>query len=120
MGFGGGVNRFLAAAVGGLAPFDGTYGWQRVHVKLAPWAIRYLGQASAERRGAFGTIQVMWHHEGATGRFNLNVTLPAGMEGVVDLPLLAGAPVPTSLLLLAHEVRELPHSREGDRYVRVE
>ena len=99
--FGGGVNRFLAAAVGGMAPL--TDGWARIHVKLAPWAVRHVRAASAQRQGSLGMVRVAWRGGEGGGQaaglqgsplppaeLELNVTLPRGAAAVIDIPLLSG------------------------------
>ena len=117
MMFGGSAARFLAASVGGLAPLaaellpragereGGTeegaleggaagLGWERVHVKVAPWALRYLGQSSAERETSLGTLHVSWRREpgGGTGQAELNLTVPRGGAAMVDIPILHDGP----------------------------
>lgn len=92
--FGGGVNRFLAASASGLAQLEGEHGWGAVHVKIAPWVLRQLQEASGERHTSRGILRVAWRYENRTngsGRLLLNVSVPDGARGVVDVPLLNGA-----------------------------
>jgi len=131
--FGGGVNRFLAAAVGGLATLahrDGD-GWGHVHVKVAHWAVRWLGAAVAERAGAAGPLRVAWRgsHEEALA---LNVSVPFGSSATVDLPLRSGeegVAVGACALSCVHQMaacsgyrvagcRDVPYS-PGDSFLRV-
>ena len=77
--FGGGVNRFLHAAVGGLTVDTrpgvglshaagnhsspgtaGSNGWQRLLVHPSPAAIRALAQGGAERKTVRGLAKVSW------------------------------------------------------------
>ena len=83
--YGGGVGRFIAASVGGLAPLEA--GWSRCHVKIAHSAVRNVRQASAARPTPFGPVRVEWR---AAEDLLLHVTLPAGATAAVDLPLPAG------------------------------
>ena len=103
--FGGGVARFLLAAVGGiatdtspLAPLE-TAGWRRVLIRPVPAAIRALGAADAARSTALGDVNVSWRlqqpaDDGATDNpaasatLVMNVSLPVGANGVAELPLL--------------------------------
>ena len=115
--FGGGVNRFLQAAVGGLTidtrPGHGlvantnsggavgssgtSNGWQRLVVHPSPAAIRSLVQGGTSRKTARGVAKVSWTcgSESAAAAaasrskhtLEMNVTVPPGAVASVKLPL---------------------------------
>lgn len=105
--YGGGVNRFIAAAVGGLAPASlplgtaatETHGWRHVEVRPAAAAVRAFGSASCSRVTALGMIKVAWtaidfqqlrlsDASDAHLGLGLNLTLPSGVSATVALPLM--------------------------------
>ena len=108
--FGGGCARFLLASVGGLdtwrprLPSDVaatprlTHGWETMHVKIAPWAMRHIGGAHAVRATPRGPVRVAWHSQmraAAEGSkallLRLNLSLPSDTNGMVDVALIDGA-----------------------------
>ena len=129
--FGGGVNRFLAAAVGGLAQRDGDHGWGHAHIKVAHWTVRWLGAAAAERVGAAGPWRVAWR-SGPEHSLALNASVPFGASATVDLPMhgevdsaaVGGCALscnPTAACSGYHVAgcRTAPLGRPGDRFLRV-
>ena len=97
--FGGGVARFISAAIGGLTidsapltkPVLHGHGWRSMLVQPAPHAIRTLGHASASRRTPYGLASVAWklrEEVGGEGTLELNLTVPVGSSAVVRLPVL--------------------------------
>eukprot|EP00937_MAST-01D_sp_MAST-1D-sp2_P006075 g6075.t1 len=94
--FGGGVNRFISAAVGGLsidtrpmaaAEAQGR-GWRRLMVRLAPAAVRTLGRSGASRRTPLGDAAVSWRRDFESGGLSMEVTVPAYATASVHVPLL--------------------------------
>ena len=110
--FGGGVNRFLQASVGGLTvetrpraaldnPAGLALGWQHVLVKPSPAAVRALVQGGSTRKTVRGAVSVAWARNSCGGGGSrvtagvgaecnalfLNVTLPPGSTASVELPL---------------------------------
>eukprot|EP01043_Picozoa_sp_COSAG02_P048115 COSAG02_NODE_4691_length_5089_cov_3.712425_1_plen_1144_part_00 len=98
--FGGGVNRFLAAAVGGLGvdtrplallrgdvsqrgEVSSMGGWRKLVVKPAPAALRLVGSGGITR----GEASVHWQLVGGE-KLELNLTVPAHVVADVHLPLL--------------------------------
>jgi alpha-L-rhamnosidase len=115
--FGGGVNRFLAAAVGGLgvdtrplallgaAAGSGSSedsqrgdreglsmgGWRNLVVKPAPAAVRLVGSGGITRKVPSGEASVHWRYLSGE-RLELNLTVPAHAVAEVHLPLLSLLP----------------------------
>ena len=92
--FGGGVNRFIAAAVGGLttdtrplAARAGGAGWRRLLVAPAPAAMRLLRRGGASRLTPSGEARVAWRRS-AAGAVELDIDVPAHAVAEVQLPLL--------------------------------
>ena len=127
--FGGGVNRFLMRAVGGLwvdespslssSQFQGQGnivkhkdsgaeanllllpGWHKVQVGPSATAIRSYAGASASRQSGFGVVHVDWAVTSTVANeYNMNVTLPLGIAATVSLPLL---PVPATTTTTTRE-----------------
>ena len=104
--FGGGVNRFLAAAVGGLgvdtrplallrddgAQVQSMSGWRTLVVKPAPAAMRLVGRAEIRRKVPSGEAGVHWKLTGGGDQLELNLTVPAHVVAEVHLPLLSLLP----------------------------
>lgn len=98
--FGGGVNRFIAAAVGGLSIDSDIeinndtdtdtdmpkFGWKRLSVKPAPAAIRALKHGGFSRNTLTGTAASSWQLQ--QSGLELNVTVPAHAAAHVQVPLL--------------------------------
>lgn len=111
--FGGGVNRFLAAAVGGLSvdarPLFGasSAGWRQMLVRPSPAAVRLLGRARVSRQTPRGTASVAWSTLSTASRLELDLQVPVGAKASVHLPLLesAGAPTRVSVKGTGCEVR---------------
>ena len=106
--FGGGVNRFLAAAVGGLGvdtrplallrsdvsqrgEVSSIGGWRKLVVKPAPAALRLVGSGGITRRLPSGEASVHWKLAGGD-KLELNLTVPAHVVAEVHLPLLSLLP----------------------------
>ncbi len=109
--FGGGVNRFLMRAVGGLwvdeAPgassstttsssSSSSAGWQSVHVGPTADALRSFARSSVSHRSPFGVHSVSWavgssnkaaSDEDVCASYSLNATVPVGVTATVSLPL---------------------------------
>jgi hypothetical protein len=109
--FGGGVNRFIAAAIGGLtidtslSSSSSRNGWRELLVHPSPAAMRTLGKASVSRRTPQGVATVSWRAGvgsggvggggGGSSVLELNLTVPVGSRADVRLPLLLGPPPST-------------------------
>ena len=90
--FGGGVGTITHTALAGLSTAAG--GWQQVLVSPAGAAVEELGWASASHESRFGTNRVAWSYS-SEGRLELNATLPAGVNGTVEVPMVGGADAAT-------------------------
>lgn len=105
--FGGGVNRFIAAALGlTMASLPGAtsvadMGWRRLVVHPTPAAVRALGQGKVSRRTPQGTASVSWRRHQRPVHLELNVTVPSHAVADVRVPLLLPGPV---VALMAHRL----------------
>ena len=99
--FGGGVNRFIAAAIGGLTvdtgPLDdpAAAGWRTLLVHPSPHAMRTLGSGGTSRQTPQGEASVAWRtHENTKAAVagapvaELDLVVPPGCTADVRLPLL--------------------------------
>ena len=91
--FGGGVARFIAAAVGGLSTDTRVHGWKKLLLHPSPHALRKVGASSVSRNTPQGLASVEWSaatEPGATTstRVSMSVTVPAGATASLRLPLL--------------------------------
>ena len=84
--FGGGVARFIAATVGGVASAAATFGWEKIVVAPAPVALRSLGYGAMTRTTPRGNVSVSWRSRHAATHLDLRV--PIGTTAAVALPLL--------------------------------
>ena len=87
------MNRFIAAAIGGLtvdtaplAALSGT-GWRALVVEPSPYAMRTLGRGGTSRRTQQGEASVSWWAGGGTVAA-LRLAVPPASTAAVRLPLL--------------------------------
>jgi hypothetical protein len=101
--FGGGVGRFIAAAVGGLAVETGPLadpagaGWRTLLVHPSPHAMRTLGRAGTSRRTPQGEASVSWRAGGGVAGeavAELALVVPPAARADVRLPLLLDRAAP--------------------------
>ena len=91
---GGGVNRFIAAAIGGLtidsSPLaDSTStGWRKLLVHPSPYAMRTLDQGGFSRGTPQGEARVSWRVDFTTSVVELELRVPPHAQADVHLPLL--------------------------------
>ena len=99
--FGGGVARFIAAAVAGLGTDDKVHGWKKLLVHPSPHAFRKVGASSLSRSTPLGLASVDWSAS-AEGQVSMAVTVPVGATASLRLPLLLTSLEGKESLAVAH------------------
>ena len=98
------MNRFIAAAIGGLTidssplvDFTST-GWRKLLVHPAPYAMRTLGQGGFSRHTPQGEARVSWLANSTASVVDLQLRVPPAAKADVRLPLLLDNEVDETIL----------------------
>jgi hypothetical protein len=88
------INTFLRKYVAGLDMTVGTAAWSSIRVRpeaaLLTGSSNPLPSAAATIDSHRGTIHAAWQHQSRGNSFALNVTIPAGAQAEIHVPIIFG------------------------------